>query len=371
MPTEHAFRATWAKLKRRLAAHEAPLLHTSGLDPASLASIPAFQGSPQWDPMLEALDAQFGEWANDESADARLRAIVIPPCDTTEMLTTWAHARGHALLNEPSRFALANLPLDGVLQSLQGDGLLVIPRLEKWFLRDRNGLHAVRSLIAQLATSGRRCLIGCDSWAWRYLVKAADVDLSLSNPQTLEPFDARRLCEWFTTLARDADGVTTTFRLAGNGYDVLACNENGEPHNAYLRQLAARSGGIPWVAWHLWRAGLRLSAGEKPLSDRAVKATAGDARTVWIIDVADVRLPPTNVDRSLLVLQALLIHGGLTATEVEAVLPTTGEPNMLVALTHSGHLQRSSGSALYRIQPAAYPAIRQALKAAGLPTGVV
>ena len=70
-------------------------------------------------------------------------------------------------------------------------------------------------------------------------------------------------------------------------------------------------------------------------------------------------------------LQALLIHGGLTAAEVEAVLPTTGEPNMLVALTHSGHLQRSSGSDLYRIQPAAYPAIRQALKAAGLPTGVV
>ena len=319
--------------------------------------------------MLDALDEQYGTWAHDDSADPRLRAVVIPPCDTTEILATWAQKRGHALLHEPGRVALANLPFKDIADSIQGEGLLVIPRLEQWFWRERNGLHAMRFLLSQLAESGRRCLIGCDSWAWRFLVKAVDVDLVLPQPQTFEPFDARRLCDWFTRMARDADGTTTTFRLAGNGYDVLACDEDGEPHNAYLRQLAARSGGIPWVAWHLWRKGLRLSAGKEPLSERAKKATAGDARTVWIVDVEDLRLPPSNGDRSLLVLQALLIHGGLTAAEVDAALPATGEPDMLVALSNAGHLQRKIGSDQYRIRPTAYPAVRQALKAAGLPTG--
>ena len=371
MPTEHIFRATWARLKRRMAGHEAPLLQHSGLDSAHSALLTSPDDAPDWSPLLQAFDEQYSAWAQDAGAEPRLRALVTPPCDTAGLLAVWAQTRGHALLREPNRIDLASLASNGTTLDLTGDGLLVIPRLENWFLRERNGLHAVRSLLSQLANADRRCLVGCDSWAWRFLAKAAGADLALPRPQTFEPFNARQLRDWFTEMARDSDGVTTTFRLAGNGYDVLACDNDGEPHNAHLRQLAASSGGIPWVAWHLWRESQRVTAGEKPLTDRAAEATAGDARTVWIVDVDDIELQHANEDRSLLVLQALLIHGGLLPAEVDAVLPTTGEPDLLTALVNSGHLQHERDTGHHRVTPTAYPSIRQALKAAGIPIGAV
>ena len=285
MPTEHVLRAAWTRLKRRMSAPEDPLLQHSGLDRASLAVINDLADPPDCGPLLQALDEQFGEWSRDPGVAPRLCTIIVPPCDTSGTLATWAQARGHALLREPDRIDLIG-PADACKQlDLTGDGLLVIPRLEHWFLRERNGLHALRSLLAQLADTERRCLIGCNSWAWRFIVKAAGADLALPRPQAFEPFDARRLCDWFATLAHDSAGVTATFRLTGNGDDVLASDDNGEPCNAHLRQLAASSCGIPWVAWHLWRASLKISAGEKPLSERAAGATADDARTIWVVDV--------------------------------------------------------------------------------------
>ncbi len=371
MPTEHAFRGAWNRLKRRVSGPEEPVLQHAGLDRASLAVIDDVADPPDCGPLLQAFDEQFGAWSRDAGAQPRLRTLVVPPCDTSGTLAIWAQTRNHELLPEPGRFDLIGPAAEGYRPKLTGDGLLVIPRLEQWFLRERGGLHALRSLLSQLACAERRCLVGCDSWAWRFVVKSAGADLALPRPQTFEPFDAPRLRDWFATLARDSDGVTATFRLARNGDDVLACNDDGEPHNAYLRQLAARSGGIPWVAWHLWRASLKVSVGEDPLSDRAAGATADDARTVWVVDADDIEMPPSNEDRSLLVLQALLIHGALTPAEIEAVLPTTGEPDMLAALVSSGHLRREPGSGRHRIRPTSYPAVRKALQAAGFPTGAM
>lgn len=371
MPTEQAFRATWARLKRRMSAPEDPFLPHSVLDRASLTQINDLAGPPDAGELLLALDEQLGEWSSNAGDYPKLRTLVVPPCDTSGTLAIWAQTRGHALLPEPKRSELTALAAKAWRPDLSGDGLLVIPRLEHWFLRERNGLHAVRALLSQLASTERRCLVGCDSWAWRFIVKAAQADLALPHPHTFEPFDARRLRDWFATLARDSDGITATFRLAGNGDDVLACDSNGEPHNAHLRQLAAHSGGIPWVAWHLWRASLKVSAGEVPLSDRAAGATANDARTVWVVGTDEVALPRSNEDRALLVLQALLIHGGLTPTELALVLPTTGEPDMLAALVSTGHLQSEPRTHRHRISPMAYPTIRKALKAAGFPTGAI
>ena len=116
---------------------------------------------------------------------------------------------------------------------------------------------------------------------------------------------------------------------------------------------------------------MKVSTNAEALTDRAAKATAADERTVWIAGVNDVNLPKSNEDRALLALQALLIHDGLTPEEINAVLPTTGEPNMLTALATSGHLWREHGGSRYRVKPTAYPAIRNALKAVGIPTGVM
>ena len=374
MPTEHAFRGAWARVKQRISGADADLLlQHSGLERASLAAIDDLADSPDCHPLLQALDQELGAWSRDAGTQPRLRLIVMPPCDAAGTLEVWARTRGHALLRQPERIDLMGQAAQGDWSDSASEGLLVIPRLEQWFLRQRNGLHALRSMLSRLANTERRCVVGCDSWAWRFIVKSAGADLSLPHPQTFEPFDARRLRDWFAALARDSDGITTTFRLAGNGDDVLACSDDGdgEPSNAFLRQLAARSGGIPWVAWQLWRAGLKVNTGQEPLSERAAKATFGDARTVWVVDADDIELPRSNEDRSLLVLQALLIHGALTPAEIDAVLPATGEPDMLAALVASGHLRRERESSRYGVKPTAYPAVRRALLTAGFPTGAV
>ena len=370
MPTEHTFRAAWLRLKQRISRDDddKPLLSRTGLEHGSLQLLNDLADPPGCAPLLRALDQRLGGWALGRDAGPRLLLLVVPPCDRTGAIETWARSSGHALLPPPPRADLIGPGDKRAAVDLAGDGLLVIPRLERWFLRQHDGLGMVRSLLAQLAAGGRRCLVGCDSWAWAYLSKAADAELSLPRPRTFEAFDAVRLHQWFADLAIDGD-EGATFRLARNGEDVLACNEKGELRSNWLSLLAARSGGIPWVAWHLWRASMQWRADDSELSERAARAVANDDRTVWLVDLEDPRLPPAHEDRALLALHALLIHGRLTAEEAAAVLPATGDADVLPALVESGHLRCEHGS--YSVRPTAYPAVRRALQADDFPMGAI
>jgi hypothetical protein len=369
MPTEHAFRSAWRRLQKRIRGDsDDPMLSRAGLERGPLQLLDDLADPPDCAPLLQALQQHLNGWAGSREAAPRLQLIIVPPCDRTGAVETWARAAGYQLLAAPPRGELGGADADIAVHPFAGEEMLVIPRLERWFIRQRNGLRAVRALLAQLTAGSQRCLIGCDSWAWAYLVKAADAELLLPRPCTFEAFDAARLRRWFADLATD-DSEGATFRLARSGEDVLACDDDGEPRSNWLRQLAARSGGIPSVAWHLWRASLQLRSDDTTLSERAAQTVAEDRRTVWIVDFDDPRLPSSHEDRALLTLQALLIHGALTEAEVEAVLPATGEPQALPALVGSGHLRCDRGS--YSVRPTAYPAVRQALQAADFPMGAL
>ncbi len=370
VPKEHALRVAWSRLQQRITgdSDEDPLLPRGGLERSSRHVLDDLADPPDCAPVLQSLAENLGASAAGSRTAPRLQFVVVPPCDRTGTVETWARAAGHAVLPAPERGPDTDLGHSAATPGLEGEGLLVVPRLERWFLRQRHGLHAVRALLIGLAASERRCVVGCDAWAWRYLAKAADAELMLPRPLTFHPFDAARLQCWFAELAADG-GDDVTFRLARNGENVLATDEAGQPCSNWLHQLAARSGGIPWVAWHLWRASLQVRIEETALSDRAARAVAGDRQTVWIVDTEDFRLPSAHEGRSMLALQALLIHGRLTADEVHAVLPSTGEPNVLPALVTSGHLRCEHGR--YSVRPTAYPAVRQALQAADFPMGAI
>jgi hypothetical protein len=81
--------------------------------------------------------------------------VVQPPCDAGNIIERWARDSEHEILPPPRRQDLLRSNPAGTLD-LRGKGLLVIPRLENWFLRQRNGLFAVRSLLAQLELLRRR-----------------------------------------------------------------------------------------------------------------------------------------------------------------------------------------------------------------------
>jgi hypothetical protein len=365
MPTEHAVRKVLIKLKKRLSrSNEESMLQEEGLERASLKGLDEVCQGPD-DLLRGALDKALATWMEALAPGTWHKLLILPPCGPQGVVEDWARAAGHQVLERPQRHEL--LREDAVVPELDGSGLLVIARLEHWFIRQRHGLHMIRALLARLATLERHCLICCNVWAWRFLVKSVGVDLLLRRPQTLAATDAASLRAWFASVAVDDDGKRIIFRLTKSGDDVLAVDDSGALRHDHLQQLAARSGGIAWVAAHLWRASLNVKPGaDDDLPERARQAIGDDERTVWIADVDDSRLPPGHEDRSLLALQALLIHESLTAEELDAVLPATGEPDVVPALLASGFVEREGRS--FRVRSVAYPAVRQALRSAGFPS---
>ena len=432
MPAEHVVRALWRRLKERMgSSNPDPVRSASRLEDATLQALDEVVGPPACGPLLDDFDAAVRAWLDEPNGSFHC-VVVLPPCDSTDVIGSWAQSRGLAVLGAPERDQGHVLSLvAGTVSKAHDSGadrpeqspaftpegkapLLVIPRLEAWFLRRRNGLLAVRALLAELQQAERRCLIGCNSWAWAFLVRAAGAALVLPSPRTFVAFDSTRLQAWFSELAEGEKNGTESivFRLAHSGADVLETNDNGALACNYLDELAARSNGIPWVAWHLWRNALRTGidavetrkanghvrakASGQNLDNQAGRSNApsgrdagapaivgleGEAkgvtapekgipaneRTFWITNVPDPDLPHHHDDNALLVLHALLIHGALDTAELLSVLPDATAAEVLPALLRSGFLERQGNQ--LAVMPSAYPAVRRALLADGFPIG--
>ena len=396
-PTEHVLRRWWLQAKRQLRRDDdGPVRAEDRLERATLKTLDDVAAPPACGPLLEELGASLEDWLADAAPESWLAVVVMPPCDRNDIVRTWAETNGHRIVAPPPRHQLigGELAAQAALDDLEGDGLIVLPRLEEWFLRHRNGLASVRALLSRLTRLERHCLIGCNSFAWAFLAKAVGAAVLLPKPSTFTAFDAGRLHDWFSALSDDDATRQITFRSAQNGEDVLARDEtfkdekakdekakdakdseekasdqNGCSDSAYLKRLAARSLGVPWVAWHLWRQSMRSSADAAEVSSKAQKATANDERTLWLAPIEEMALPLDHEESALLALQALLIHDALTPAELDSVLPSGGGPDIIAALIRGGFVDRE-GDRL-RVRPAAYPAIREALKADGFPVDVL
>ena len=98
--------------------------------------------------------------------------------------------------------------------------MLVLPALEAWFLRTSGGLDAVRDLLGALSRTERRCVVGCNSWAWSYLCKAADAQSFLPPALTFQAFGADELRRWFGAMS-PARG-RARFRISATGAGLFA-----------------------------------------------------------------------------------------------------------------------------------------------------
>ena len=403
MPAEHVVRAVWRHIKQRFQSSEpASVRPDNRLQTTTLKALDEVAEPPAYGPLMDDFDAEVRAWLEEPGGSFHC-VLVLPPCDSNDVIGSWAKQRGHAVLCAPARdrgHALSviagtdkNAPEDaenGGVASQSDIPFLIIPRLELWFLRQRNGLKAVRALLAELQQSERRCLIGCNSWAWAFLVRAAGAGLVLPSPRTFAAFDGKRLQAWFAALAAHPGSGGAAFRLASSGADVLETKGDGALASNYLEELAARSNGIPWVAWHLWRNALRTgidaseaqkkkghaeAAGQQE-AHASAQTEAGESlkngayaneRTFWIQGVPDPSLPRHHDDNALLVLHALLIHGALSSAELLSVLPDATAAEVLPALLRAGFIEQREGR--LSVLPAAYPAARRVLLADGYPMG--
>ncbi|WP_018042941.1 hypothetical protein [Methylobacterium sp. 88A] len=347
-----------------------PFIADDKLHRATLRRLDEVVAPPACGPVLAEVGATVGKWLDRQPGASHILTVVLPPCDENAVIQTWASEAGHQVLAPPSRQSLvaANQP---ILPDMIGSGILVIPRLEDWFLRHREGLRAVRALLAAIDGLDRPVVVGCNAWAWSFLAKAAGADALLPDAVTIKPFDAVRLHGWFVQLSTSEATGAMRFRLPADGEDVLAVDEAGTLRNDYLRKLAGRSLGIPWVAWHLWRRSLRTGDDADVAVDAKAAMSDGDAseQTLWVAALDEYLLPGTDDGTALHALHALLIHGPLTREELLLVLPGVADPNVVPVLLRAGFLERKGDR--FGCRAAAYPAIRDGLEAAGFPVGRV
>lgn len=323
-------------------------------------SVPA----PPLDCIGEAFSAALPEWP-EGSASPKLCVLVEPPPGPGfELVAMLARARCLPVLEPPAPDALLN----GAEQALRAlerrvDEPLVIPHLERWFLRHPHALGTLRDLLAALALRRAATLVSCGSWAWAWLRAALQVDALLPEPLVLAALDAEALASWLGSTAeghavcREPDGK---WLLRPEGEELP-----GESSD-FLRNLAAEARGNPVVARALWTAALRRpSAG----AFDGVDLPGGVTR---LAAVPWARLARPSLERrarfeEVAVLHSLLLHGELSTDVLDRVLPfgRAALSRCLAGLSAARLVEDHADE--WRVSAIGYPTVRRELVSAGLP----
>ncbi|MEQ9411413.1 MAG: hypothetical protein RIK87_27105 [Fuerstiella sp.] len=333
-----------------------------------------------WAAAAASLAETLGEeWFADPEPGRSVTTIVGPPgCDIAQMLQTLARDRGLTVLAAPCFQTLlesspTSLPAFSPLEA-QIDRIVVIPQLERWYLRHEDGMAVIRQLLRQIRGSEQRILIGCDSWAWAFLQQAIGIQDMLGPPLTLAPFDAERLDTWCRSIphVRSCD-----IRTSDDGEAVFPdCPTADEQHtddsrrsiSAFIRNLSAHARGNPAVAMALWRFSL-----EQPESDAGEAEDTSEGTRTLMRATPPAQLPlPRLTDASdridRIILHSVLLHGGMPAARLSELLPfsETEVERRTNLMCRTDVLQQVQGR--LHVSLTAYPGVRQDLRNDGFLT---
>ena len=344
------------------------------LSRTDLSTLREFIAEPVCRPLLDSLNNRYGNAGQSKSF---LELLIIPPCDSAGIIANWARQHNYDVLEPPSREALC-AKLSPELPTLDGEGLLVIPQLEYWFMRHFRGLRHVRELLKSIRQCNRPVLVSCNSWCWRFLSHVVDADLILPDPVTFEAFDAHRLRDWLHELSTRDGTDAVRFLDVRNSRDIME-DEDGDISERFT-DLADLSLGIPWVAWQIWRRCLRTvdereaeeaddNEGDSESPSTEKPATRSDIKTLWITSNPSPLIPLGHESESHRLLHALLIHDSLSVEELADVLPSVGESYITPALIRAGFVEVSDDQ--LRVRASAYPAVRSGLSGASIPQGAI
>lgn len=359
-PVNRGVERLMAVIKKRLTSSQ----KDDGIDPSRLSGVEKdwldqIAAPPANSPLSGELSFTLSDWIADPAPSQSVQVIVLPPCDGENFLESWAGEKGFGIITPPTDiFGLYAAPK----KPTKTQDIRVIPRLEDWFLRSIDGMGQVRALLNELSQTQIKTVIGCNSWAWQYLRKSCEIDAALPQPIMFQSFDESRLRDWLSGLS-SRDGRALNFKNAKSGKNAFEDTDEGVSGGDYMNRLAKRSLGIPWVAWRIWRASLHVEHPEDPADNQ--KRIYDDVDTFWVSELKDFALPGRKDQNVLMVLHALLIHNGLTATQIAQTVPLPGYNHVLSAVIKSGLVERFGD--VYHCAPHAYPAIRSGLSNAGYP----
>ena len=328
---------------------------------------------PDWSHAAGQLANVLGDdWFENRQPDRLIYAYVAPPgIDIAETLQRLAQQRQLSVLTAPSPDSLleASRSDTAIFNEVDESSseILVVPHLERWYLRHEDGLAIVRDLLERLIMLRKRVLLGCDSWAWAFLQLAIGSEDMLGEPQALAPFDAKRLDGWFRSTF-DLQGYE--YRESDNDELVFPDSPNAKKEqpetSTVIASLAAKARGNPGVALALWRACLRTcDAG-------AESAPVSETKSVyWVARLDDLAPPEFHVDVDRVhrfVLHSLLLHGGLSHASLDAILPFSRDEiqRRVSALRRAGILDEQDER--LRVTLTAYSLVRRELQNAGFLT---
>jgi len=335
---------------------------------------------PAASPFMQVLDDSLSDWLSNATPNRTLKVIVLPPCDESGTIKSWAEANALECLVPPTHHDI--LTGEAIVPDIQSGFPLVIPRLEAWMIRSYHGLNLMRALLDAITNSKRKVVVGCNIFAWEFLKKAVNAAAYLPDPLTFQALDHDQLRDWFYTLHHEAETQPVRLRYQHSAEAVFKEDKAAEDTN-YFKILAATSLGIPWVAWHLWRNNLLTQhENEEEEKDkdkeeqvdiaqeqRVVEDESEGQETLWVAALQELSLPKTENDSSLFVLQAILIHNEISSEHLAKVLPDLRPLTAVPLLKRADVITEHNG--VLRCKPQAYPAIRAGLAASGFPLGVL
>jgi hypothetical protein len=325
------------------------------------------------------------EWLKEEGPLSRRRIVLnVPFSGTKEAMTLLATKENWPIIEPPSPEEILEGGRDWLRQVVDIKGSpLVIPTLESCYLRHYNGLTLLRKLFDWLLSGNHRCLIGCGSWAWKYLDHALRFGPIFPEPFIFRPFNEKHLQHWFKQLSKSSDAPDFLFRRTDDGRYILF---PGDEENArgtgksrqseesveageFLKDLSVYAQGIPGVALALWRKSLRMASDEAEEKDRNT-AENDHRRIVWVKPWSRLDLPSMSIERSrsrIFVLHTLLLHDHLPPDLLRELLSisTMDILETLHQLREEGFLEPDLEEAVWRIAPQGYPAIRHELSRSG------
>ncbi len=347
--------------------------------------------TPDWAEAVEAVSEVLENWLRADHPESAAQIFVGRPYGGIgPILEGWAQTQGWKLVAEPTPGQILAGGQEWLGQLDDSGDPLVLPRLERFYLRHYDGLTLLRRLLDRIFSHDRRWLVGCDSWAWGYLTKALRIDAVLPPPFTLAAFDQDYLTVWFQRLAEKSGGREFSFRQADNGKYVLppkaeaAGSGSQEPAPSpgmsdYLKSVAAYSLGIPGVAWAIWRSSLLFAETEAEHEEHEEEKRqkpgnqpeifVPQEHPVWVRPWSQLPRPSVPPQGShpqiLMVLHALLLQGGLGGWVLAELLPLSPMEVMeILYLLEVAELLESEGG-FWRVTARGYPVVRQALQSEG------
>ena len=370
LPVRGAVQKNWAALKRLFRRRTDPSspfkpdAELRALDENRLARLLA---APDWGLAAAALDAVLRDGLDRQAGEAGVRFIVGQPhSGLDDIVRLWAAGRAAVVMPPPDDDQLLGADAGWLERFSDVGDLWVLPHLEHCFLRHAHGLALVRRFF-ESAESGRlgRGLVACDSWAWAYLQHVWPT--IRSDALTLQAFDGAALKRLLTRLTASAGSRTVCYRNAKSGEAILTVPADEKEAPAELVQLAAHCRGNPGLALEHWRRRLRtepeVDASQPEARKEVEEKREPGERVVWVAsEMSAPTLPSERDDGPVLVLHALLIHGGLPEALLPELLPLSRARcmSLLLALRGAGAVRRVEGR--WRIRALAYAAVREVLR---------